>query len=574
MFTIFVLFVGLTLATAVIAYWSDNLGKKLGKKRVSLWGLRPRTTATFLTIASSWLIMIFTLGVMLTLFPLLRRSLLHYNEVRSSLDQAQAQERDLRQSTQQLKGQLVELQGQGQSLRDQVASASGNLAKVQTQLTQSRAAATQARAAATKARLDATRARQSASAATARQSEAVAREAKARQNLSQVSAQLGATKQQREAARQQLSAAKSELSNANADVKSANARVKVAIERVKIATDKVRQAEAQLTRTQTDLSRVQTDLSTAQRNQKRAEESAKSAEERAKRAGASAVRAGRSALDAGRDVLIAERRVAQLTAQSEQLTRKNVQLDDDNKKIRKTANFLSQNDVRVPVDSTLVERTFDQFMTVAKVRDALQSMFDYSAQKIVPNLLPDAKLSLAVVNLPDAGRSSTENEIYDNLASFIANNPDPLSVRLVAARNHLAGEDTLKARFFVLPIVPALKDDFELTRTEVDGRASEGSLFGVLLKLVDKGTDIAKKKGVRPPLSPDSPNFYAPGSNEQIFDALREIKAIGGPTRVRIITTQPISTADQLSVRFEVEPVSAVTTQATARLSPRTPRFK
>ena len=83
MLTIFVLFVGLTLATAVIAYWSDNLGKKLGKKRVSLWGLRPRTTATVLTITSSWLIMVFTLGVLLTIFPLLRQSLLDYQNVKN-----------------------------------------------------------------------------------------------------------------------------------------------------------------------------------------------------------------------------------------------------------------------------------------------------------------------------------------------------------------------------------------------------------------------------------------------------------------------------------------------------------
>lgn len=74
MFTPLILFFGLTVATAVIAHWSDNLGKKLGKKRVSLFGLRPRTTATILTIASSWAIMLFTLAVLLIAVPPLKNA--------------------------------------------------------------------------------------------------------------------------------------------------------------------------------------------------------------------------------------------------------------------------------------------------------------------------------------------------------------------------------------------------------------------------------------------------------------------------------------------------------------------
>ncbi len=64
MWTPLFLLVGLMIATAVIAYWSDNLGKKLGKKRVSLLGLRPKQTATLITIASSLVIMLVTFGAM------------------------------------------------------------------------------------------------------------------------------------------------------------------------------------------------------------------------------------------------------------------------------------------------------------------------------------------------------------------------------------------------------------------------------------------------------------------------------------------------------------------------------
>src|ERR1700744_6577517 len=63
MFTIptpIILFVGLTLTTCVIAYWSDNLGKKLGKKRITFLGLRPRQTATLISMISSVGIMLVT----------------------------------------------------------------------------------------------------------------------------------------------------------------------------------------------------------------------------------------------------------------------------------------------------------------------------------------------------------------------------------------------------------------------------------------------------------------------------------------------------------------------------------
>src|ERR1017187_2561151 len=62
MLTPLYLLFGLTAATCVIAYWADNLGKKLGKKRISLFNLRPRQTATLISMASSVGIMILTLA--------------------------------------------------------------------------------------------------------------------------------------------------------------------------------------------------------------------------------------------------------------------------------------------------------------------------------------------------------------------------------------------------------------------------------------------------------------------------------------------------------------------------------
>ncbi|HVF09670.1 MAG TPA: DUF3084 domain-containing protein, partial [Abditibacteriaceae bacterium] len=84
MLTPLVLLLGLAVATCVIAYVADNLGKKLGKKRVSMWGLRPRQTATLLTMASGLGIMLVTLFVLLGLWGPLRHALLSYDRVRAN----------------------------------------------------------------------------------------------------------------------------------------------------------------------------------------------------------------------------------------------------------------------------------------------------------------------------------------------------------------------------------------------------------------------------------------------------------------------------------------------------------
>ena len=47
-----------------IAYMGDLLGRRMGKKRLSLFGLRPRHTAVVFTIATGMLIAAVTLGVL------------------------------------------------------------------------------------------------------------------------------------------------------------------------------------------------------------------------------------------------------------------------------------------------------------------------------------------------------------------------------------------------------------------------------------------------------------------------------------------------------------------------------
>jgi len=58
------LFVGVC---GFIAYWGDLLGRRLGKRRLSLFGLRPRYTAIVTTTITGMLIALFTIGFMMVL---------------------------------------------------------------------------------------------------------------------------------------------------------------------------------------------------------------------------------------------------------------------------------------------------------------------------------------------------------------------------------------------------------------------------------------------------------------------------------------------------------------------------
>lgn len=51
------------VASGVIAYFADRLGKKLGKKRLSLWGLRPKHVATLGTVAMGVMVSFLTIVI-------------------------------------------------------------------------------------------------------------------------------------------------------------------------------------------------------------------------------------------------------------------------------------------------------------------------------------------------------------------------------------------------------------------------------------------------------------------------------------------------------------------------------
>lgn len=73
-------FLALGLLVAIcgfIAYMGDLLGRRLGKRRLTLWGLRPRHTAVLCTVLTGMLIAVFSFAVLMGLSEGIRRAVLH-----------------------------------------------------------------------------------------------------------------------------------------------------------------------------------------------------------------------------------------------------------------------------------------------------------------------------------------------------------------------------------------------------------------------------------------------------------------------------------------------------------------
>jgi uncharacterized protein (DUF3084 family) len=76
----------------VIAPIGDRLGSRIGRARLSLFGMRPRDTATWVTIFTGMLISGLSLGFILLVSDQYRDGLFRIKQVRSDLSQAQQQE--------------------------------------------------------------------------------------------------------------------------------------------------------------------------------------------------------------------------------------------------------------------------------------------------------------------------------------------------------------------------------------------------------------------------------------------------------------------------------------------------
>ncbi len=127
------LIVVLIITGGAIAFIGDRLGSKIGKKRLSLFGLRPRHTSIVITILTGVCITTLTFVVMAAVSENVRTALFGMEKLNQTMQEtksrlqaasddllsAQAEQQQTNQDLQQAKGEVDKLQQQQQELEEQ-----------------------------------------------------------------------------------------------------------------------------------------------------------------------------------------------------------------------------------------------------------------------------------------------------------------------------------------------------------------------------------------------------------------------------------------------------------------------
>ena len=80
------LIVVMILTGGAIAFIGDKLGTKVGKKRLSIFGLRPRHTSMIVTVVTGGLITALSIGFMALISQNVRTALFGMDELRQTMD--------------------------------------------------------------------------------------------------------------------------------------------------------------------------------------------------------------------------------------------------------------------------------------------------------------------------------------------------------------------------------------------------------------------------------------------------------------------------------------------------------
>ncbi|MBV9402933.1 MAG: DUF3084 domain-containing protein [Candidatus Eremiobacteraeota bacterium] len=87
--------IGIVLIAGVIAYIGDRVGHQVGRRRLSLFGIRPRYTSTIIAVGTGMLIALFLTVVTLIASNTVKTAFFHLNAVNSRITQLQAQADEL-----------------------------------------------------------------------------------------------------------------------------------------------------------------------------------------------------------------------------------------------------------------------------------------------------------------------------------------------------------------------------------------------------------------------------------------------------------------------------------------------
>lgn len=130
----YILIVAIVLLGGVLATLGDRIGTKVGKARLSLFKLRPRNTATLVTIITGSLIATSTLGILLATSGSLRKGLFELESIQKKLRIARNDVKVLNTQKSQVESELAKTKAQQAEVQKRLQITNQNFQQAQTQL--------------------------------------------------------------------------------------------------------------------------------------------------------------------------------------------------------------------------------------------------------------------------------------------------------------------------------------------------------------------------------------------------------------------------------------------------------
>ncbi|MGC9503646.1 DUF3084 domain-containing protein [Baaleninema sp.] len=134
MTTGYVLILAMLVLGCAIATVGDRIGTKVGKARLSLFNLRPRKTATLVTIVTGGLISASTLGILLAVDKQLRTGLFELEEIQQDLYSARRDFQQTQQQKEKVEADLAEARQRQQEVQQELTSLNRSLEQVSQEL--------------------------------------------------------------------------------------------------------------------------------------------------------------------------------------------------------------------------------------------------------------------------------------------------------------------------------------------------------------------------------------------------------------------------------------------------------
>jgi len=530
----------------LIAWIGDRIGHKIGKRRHSLFGLRPRHTATLFTVGSGVGIALFTFGLMWA-------SNATFRDVMSRGSELLAANHDLTRSNQSL----------------------------ETLVAQRRLVVEESKRQAHEARQDALGALTAKQDAEAKYRAAQTTLENARTALKRAETTLATTKGDLTGARARLAAATQSVQSARREEQAARADMRQSQQAARVAQNTQNQVVSRASRLVRDLVRSQRD------EQKRLE--ALVAEQRSAQAKLRQ-----------QNLLLADQIAANEKKRLE-LARVALQIDEDSAKLQRllgqsltSASALRQKQITYRVGEELDRATIPSGLSIWRIRAVLDGLLGSAGKKAelrgasrtegvgrAVAILPRAVTSENGKNgdTPGGGdqtsRLAGETDALAAAADAIRLANEDVVVVVAASANAVTGEPvSVDLRTFRNPVVLAY--GVKVGETTLDGSKSGQAIADTFYNFLRQ--DVRKKlldSGVIPPLTGENSGdddanagSVVSLSGDEYFQIMDRVRKAGPRARVTVRAARDLRAADPVSLTFEVKgsPANTAATSARAEL--------